>query len=67
MLTLKEYKKYMTEVGKRLAPLQVNHGSNILMVQVENEYGSYGNDQQYLKSNRQIFRKARFDGLLLPH
>ena len=35
-------------MGKQLAPLQVNHGGNILMVQIENEYGSYGNDKEYL-------------------
>ena len=33
---------FMKEVGKQLAPLQVNKGGNIIMVQVENEYGSYG-------------------------
>src|SRR6202000_2515472 len=35
----------------------------ILMVQIENEYGSYGNDKEYLDINRQIFREAGFDGL----
>src|SRR6266496_1037109 len=32
---LEEYKKYIKEVGRHLAPLQVNHGGNILMVQIE--------------------------------
>ena len=31
---LAEYRKYIMEVGKQLAPLQVNHGGNILMVQI---------------------------------
>lgn len=61
---LAEYKKYIIELGKRLAPLQVNHGGNILMVQVENEYGSYGNDKNYLDINRKMFIDAGFDGLL---
>ncbi|CAH0129346.1 MULTISPECIES: beta-galactosidase family protein [unclassified Pedobacter] len=61
---LKEYKEYLTEIGKRLAPLQINHGGNILMVQVENEYGSYGNDKEYLKINTQLFKDAGFDGVL---
>src|SRR5882757_1447850 len=30
-------KKYLTEVGKKLGPLQITHGGPILMVQVENE------------------------------
>jgi len=61
---LKEYHDYIMAVGKQLAPLQVNHGGNILMVQVENEYGSYGSDKEYLDINRKMFIEAGFDGLL---
>jgi beta-galactosidase len=65
------YQNYMMEVGKQLAPLQVNHGGNILMVQIENEYGSFSNDKEYLAQNEKIFREAGFDGLLFtcdgPH
>ncbi|TDW95823.1 glycoside hydrolase family 35 protein [Dinghuibacter silviterrae] len=61
---LAEYRKYIMEVGRQLAPLQVNHGGNILMVQVENEYGSYDSSKAYLDTNRAIFREAGFDGLL---
>ncbi|WP_262707433.1 beta-galactosidase [Mucilaginibacter gracilis] len=59
-----EYRKYINEVGKQLAPLQINHGGNILMVQIENEYGSYGSDKAYLALNQQLFKDAGFDGLL---
>ncbi|MBL4678157.1 MAG: beta-galactosidase [Mucilaginibacter sp.] len=58
------YRAYMMEVGKQLAPLQVNHGGNILMVQIENEYGSFSNDKEYLAQNEKIFRDAGFDGVL---
>lgn len=61
---LKAYKSYLMEVGKQLAPLQVNHGGNVLMVQIENEYGSYGSDKEYLDLNRKMFIEAGFDGLL---
>jgi len=61
---LEEYRKYINEVGKQLAPLQVNHGGNVLMVQVENEYGSYAADKEYLDINRKMFMDAGFDGLL---
>jgi len=61
---LREYRKYIRAVGAQLAPLQVNRGGNILMVQVENEYGSYGSDKEYLEINRQLFVEAGFDGLL---
>ena len=61
---LKEYETYIKEVGRQLAPLQVNHGGNILMVQIENEYGSYGSDKEYLAINQRLFKEAGFDGLL---
>ncbi|MFC0512850.1 beta-galactosidase [Mucilaginibacter angelicae] len=61
---LEAYKKYLTEVGKQLSPLLVNHGGNILMVQIENEYGSYGSDKDYLALNRKMFIDAGFDGQL---
>jgi beta-galactosidase len=61
---LEAYHNYIKAVGKQLAPLQVNHGGNILMVQIENEYGSYSNDKDYLEVNRKMFVEAGFDGLL---
>jgi len=61
---LKEYETYIKEVGKQLAPLQINHGGNILMVQIENEYGSYDSDKDYLAINQKMFKEAGFDGLL---
>ncbi|TDH21295.1 beta-galactosidase [Segetibacter sp. 3557_3] len=61
---LQAYRNYIMAVGKQLAPLQINHGGNILMVQIENEYGSYGSDKEYLDINRKMFIEAGFDGLL---
>ena len=58
------YTRYLQAVGKQLAPLQVSHGGPILMVQVENEYGSYGADKAYLALNKKLFIDAGFDGLL---
>jgi beta-galactosidase len=39
---------YLHEVARVLTPLQVTRGGPILMVQVENEYGSYGDDSIYI-------------------
>jgi len=61
---LEAYRNYINAVGKQLAPLQINHGGNILMIQIENEYGSYGSDKEYLDINRKMFIDAGFDGLL---
>ncbi len=41
--------RFFDDLLKRLAPLQSTHGGPILMMQVENEYGSYGDDQEYLR------------------
>ncbi|AXY78834.1 beta-galactosidase [Paraflavitalea soli] len=61
---LQAYKNYIHQVGKQLAPYLINHGGNILLVQLENEYGSYGSDKEYLKINQQLFVEAGFDCLL---
>jgi beta-galactosidase len=52
---------YLREVAKQFAPLQITHGGPILMVQVENEYGSYGTDTQYMGELRQAMLDAGFD------
>jgi len=54
-------RKYIAEVGRQLAPLQVTHGGPILMVQVENEYGFYGSDTEYMGDIRQALVGAGFD------
>jgi beta-galactosidase len=60
---LKYYHDYITQLGKQLSPLLVTNGGNILMVQIENEYGSYSDDKEYLDINRKIFRESGFSGL----
>ncbi|MDL2247396.1 beta-galactosidase [Bacteroides sp. OttesenSCG-928-J23] len=49
---------FMDRVGKQLAHLQLNRGGNILMVQVENEYGAYGTDKPYVAEIRDIVRES---------
>jgi alpha-L-fucosidase/beta-galactosidase GanA len=58
------YRTYINRLARQLVPLLVTHGGNILMVQFENEYGSYSDDKTYLDLNRQLFRDAGFDGIL---
>lgn len=52
---------WFKEVGRVLAPLQVTRGGPILLAQVENEYGSYGNDALYMGDLRQGLIDAGFD------
>lgn len=58
-------KKYLKEVGKQLAPLQIQNGGNIIMVQVENEYAVYGNDSKYMSEIRDAVRDAGFNKVQL--
>ena len=57
---LERTKIYMNEVGKQLADLQAPRGGNIIMVQVENEYGAYAVDKEYIANIRDIVKGAGF-------
>ncbi|MFV8324433.1 beta-galactosidase [Flavobacterium sp. ZS1P14] len=57
-------RKFFKEAGKQLAPLQIQNGGNIIMVQVENEYASYGSDSAYMEAIRDNVREA-FDKVQL--
>jgi beta-galactosidase len=46
---LKAITEYYEQLLPKLVPYQFTHGGHLLMVQVENEYGSYGEDKEYLK------------------
>ncbi len=46
---LKAVDRFFDALIERLVPLQASHGGPIIAMQVENEYGSYGNDKVYLR------------------
>ncbi len=54
-------RRYLKEVGRVLAPLQVTHGGPILLVQAENEYGFFAKDAEYMGEIRQALLDAGFD------
>lgn len=53
--------KYLQQVGKQLAPLQITRGGNIIMAQVENEYGSFAANHAYMSAVRDQITGAGFD------
>jgi beta-galactosidase len=57
--------RWLERLGKELAPLQVTHGGPIIAVQVENEYGSFGNDHEYMKRILATLRNAGLGEVLL--
>lgn len=40
---------WLLRLGREVAPLQIGNGGPIILVQVENEYGSYGDDHAYME------------------
>ncbi|MEK4343621.1 glycoside hydrolase family 35 protein [Paenibacillus sp. FSL P4-0184] len=63
-LYLSKVDRYYDELIPRLVPLLSTHGGPILAVQVENEYGSYGNDSSYLRYMRNGLLSRGVDVLL---
>lgn len=57
---MKPAKKYIMKIGAKLADLQISNGGPIIMVQVENEYGSFGHDLAYMKEVEQFYKDAGF-------
>ena len=51
---------WLMQLGKQLAPLQIGNGGPIIAVQVENEYGSYGDDHAYMEDIHHMLVEAGF-------
>lgn len=60
---LKAVGDYYDELMPRLVPYQADRGGNIILMQIENEYGYYGNDKGYLEFLRD---KMRGLGITVP-
>jgi len=54
--------RWITRLAKEVAPLQIGRGGPIIAVQIENEYGNFGNDKKYMQHLRNIFINAGFTG-----
>jgi len=55
--------RYIKTLALQVKDLQVTKGGPILMVQAENEYGSYGNDRTYMKWVQEVWKK---NGIEVP-
>ena len=53
---MERVKIFEQKVGEQLAPLTIQKGGPIIMIQVENEYGSYGEDKPYVSEIRDCLR-----------
>ncbi|MBO7109165.1 MAG: beta-galactosidase [Prevotella sp.] len=53
---LERVRIFEEKVGEQLKPLTIQNGGPIIMIQVENEYGSYGEDKPYVSEIRDCLR-----------
>ncbi|MCR5674348.1 MAG: beta-galactosidase [Lachnospiraceae bacterium] len=54
---LEEFERWYSVLLPKLAPYQINRGGHVILMQVENEYGYYANDPDYLPAMRDMMRK----------
>src|SRR5579863_1540562 len=57
--------RWLHRLGQELAPLQSANGGPILAVQVENEYGSFGSDHDYMEQIHHLLVDSGFDKAML--
>ncbi|WP_138494600.1 glycoside hydrolase family 35 protein [Paenibacillus pinistramenti] len=61
---LSKIEAYFDVLLPLLRPLQCTNGGPIIAMQIENEYGSYGNDQAYLQAVKRAMETRGIDVLL---
>jgi beta-galactosidase len=57
--------RWITRLSKEVLPLQIGRGGPILMTQMENEYGQFGDDHAYIAHLRDIYVQLGFTDSLL--
>ncbi len=62
---MERYRIFAKKLGEQIGDLTIEKGGPIIMVQVENEYGSYGEDKPYVAAIRDIIRESGFDKVTL--
>lgn len=60
-LYIEKVRRYYHALFEQLTPKLTTNGGNIMMVQIENEYGSYGDDHEYLQEVVNIYRECGVD------
>lgn len=62
---LERVELFEKKVAENIKGLTISEGGPVIMMQVENEYGSYGVDKEYLSNIRDILRKNYGDEITL--
>lgn len=60
---MKHVQDYYQVLLPILKPLQITEGGNVILMQIENEYGYFGNDRQYMEQMRDLLHAG---GIKVP-
>ena len=60
-LYMKAVDRYISRLADELRPHLITNGGPLLMIQIENEYGSYGNDRNYMAALKDIWTDSGID------
>lgn len=63
-LFLEKVDKYYSVLLPKIKPLLSQNGGAIIAMSIENEYGSFGTDKQYLKALKDLYEKYDIDTFL---
>jgi beta-galactosidase len=53
--------RYIARLAEEIRPFQITKGGPVLMLQIENEYGSFGNDRNYLSRLKEVWSANGID------
>ncbi len=60
---LQHVRDFFEKLFSILKPMLITNGGNIIAMQIENEYGSYGNDKKYLAALKNMYEESGIDVL----
>ncbi|HEX2975378.1 MAG TPA: beta-galactosidase family protein [Bacteroidales bacterium] len=58
---MKAAERYIAKLSQEIKPFLVTTGGPLLMLQIENEYGSYGNDRNYMARLKEVWKENGID------
>jgi beta-galactosidase GanA len=53
--------RYIGRLAEEIKPFMITKGGNMLLLQIENEYGSFGNDRNYMFRLREVWKMNGID------
>jgi beta-galactosidase len=53
--------RYISRLAEEIKPFMITKGGPIMMMQIENEYGSFGNDRNYMLRLKEVWKEAGVD------